>query len=143
MQASLAETITAWLQHHGWSVRELARRSGVGQSTLSELLGSGRIKSLGAENLAKVAAALGTTTDALIAGTSPSGTPPPPPVALETLPPVLAAAIRRYGDRLTPQQWARLAGYLAALADENGAQGAAGNVKASQGQEAPETDNIR
>jgi transcriptional regulator with XRE-family HTH domain len=62
---TLGERIAALRGHRGWSQRELARRSGVRQSLLSELERDMKTYAMG-HVLVKLAQALGVSTDALL-----------------------------------------------------------------------------
>jgi len=62
--AAIADRIKLRLDQHGWSQRELSRRSGVSQVMISHILSGDRLPTI--VIAAKIAAALGDSLDELI-----------------------------------------------------------------------------
>ena len=115
--ATLGEAIRHWREKRGLSMYELGRRANVQTSTLTELE-SGKQKSMRADRLQRIAAALGVTTDELVH--IDEGAPRPsrdlPGSRLEEW----TTEIVAIGPNLTPAQRAAVLEHARALHASNG-----------------------
>jgi len=115
----LGTTLQTCRRRRGWSQAELSRQAGVQNSTISALE-AGRQQSIRADRLERIATALRVSVGALLNGDTAETLAEDPPSVPVPAPPeaVVLEAVRRSGKYLDPSDWARVAGYLDAIAEE-------------------------
>ncbi len=120
--SALGDAIRFYREQRGWAQAELSRRANVEYSTINAIE-AGTQQSIRSDRLKQLADALGVSVDALLRGEQRTeGLAAVPEVPSVQVPPVLAAAVRRYGKYLVAADWAEIAGFLQGLARKNARQ---------------------